>query len=180
MQTDELTLLTDRLSLRRSRPEDAEAIAAYRNDPEVRRFQGWDLTDLDAVRESVREMAGRTPGKMDWVQFSVIERSTGRLVGDVGLCPSGDPGVIKVGYTIAPSHQGQGYATEAVAALIDYIFEELGALTVRAYADADNLASRRVAEHVGMRLMETFEEVEDGQTWFGVRYERDRGPAGSA
>ena len=51
---------------------------------------------------------------------------------------------------------------------------------MRAYADADNVASIRVAEHVGMRLVETFVEIEDGETWSGVRYECDREPGGSS
>ncbi len=67
-------------------------------------------------------MAGRAPGEPGgWVQFSVEERDGGRLVGDVGISPAeGEPGVIKVGYTISPDVQGRGYATEAVQALVDY------------------------------------------------------------
>ena len=48
----------------------------------------------------------------------------------------------------------------------------LGADVVRAYADADNTASIRVAEKVGMRLIERFEHREGNEVWFGVRYER--------
>jgi ribosomal-protein-alanine N-acetyltransferase len=80
-----------------------------------------------------------------------------------------------VGYTIDPSEQGNGYATEAVAALVDYAFETLGADLVRAYADADNVASVRVADKVGLGVVERFEGREDdGTTWHGVRMERPR------
>src|SRR5213076_1860883 len=98
-------LLTERLRLRRSVPEDAETIAAYRGDPEVRRYQGWGRTDEDRVRADIVEMAGRAPGEPGgWVQFTVEERDGGRLVGDVGLSPAdGEPGVIKVGYTMIPA-----------------------------------------------------------------------------
>lgn len=172
-----------RLVLRRSIPEDAEAIAAYRNDPEVRRFQGWGTTGVEDVRTSIEEMVTRRPGEEDWVQFSVIEVASGVLVGDVGLCPSrSEPDVIKIGYTIAPAHQGRGYGTEAVTLLIGFIFDELGPPIVRMYADADNYPSIRVAEKAGMRHIETFEETEDGETWTGVRYEihaDDRQPRNS-
>ena len=115
---------TERLVLRRSRLDDAATIAAYRSNPEVSRYQGWDRTDLEGVREAIAEMADRAPGEQDWVQFTVEERDGGALVGDVGLSPvEGEPGVIKVGYTMAPSAQGKGYATEAVRALVDYAFE---------------------------------------------------------
>jgi RimJ/RimL family protein N-acetyltransferase len=168
-------IVTDRLVLRRSRPEDAEAISAYRSDPEVHRFQGWDRTDPDGVREEIEEMAARAPGEPGgWVQLSVEGRAGG-LVGDVGLSTAeGEPGVIKVGYTIAPERQRRGYATEAVSALVGYAFDTLGAEVVRAYASAENLPSIRVAEKVGMRLVERFEHQHAGETWFGVRYELRR------
>ena len=170
-------LVTARLLLRRSLPEDATTISTYRSDPEVHRYQGWERTDPEGVRAEIREMAGRVPGEHGgWVQLSVVERDSGRLVGDVGLSPAdGEPGVIKVGYTIAPAFQGSGYATEAVGALVSYAFDTLGAEVVRAYASADNIASVRVAEKVGMKLMERIEHRYGNEIWYGVRYERRRG-----
>jgi RimJ/RimL family protein N-acetyltransferase len=174
-------LATERLLLRRSLPEDAETISAYRSDPEVNRQQGWDRTDPEAVREDIQAMTSRAPGEPGgWVQLSVEEREGGRLIGDVGLSPDeGEPGVIKVGYTIAPAFQSRGYATEAVDALVAYAFDTLGAEVVRAYASADNISSIRVAEKVGMRLVERFQHREGHEIWFGVRYELRRGAATS-
>ena len=64
---------------------------------------------------------------------------------------------------------------EAVGALVSYAFDTLGADVVRAYASADNIASVRVAEKVGMKLMERIEHRYGNETWYGVRYERRRG-----
>jgi RimJ/RimL family protein N-acetyltransferase len=167
---------TDRLVLRRSRPADAETISAYRSDPQVHRFQGWERTDPAGIREEIVEMTSRAPGDPGgWVQLSVVERGTGRLVGDVGMSPAdGEPGVIKVGYTMAPEVQGRGYATEAVRVLVDYAFDVLDAEVVRAFASAANLPSIRVAEKAGLRLVERFERTYEGETWQGVRYELRR------
>ena len=169
---------TERLLLRRSRPEDAATISAYRSDPNVNRQQGWDRTDLEGVLADIVEMSGRSPGEPGgWVQFTVEERGGGRIVGDVGLSVAdGEPGVIKVGYTIDPAFQGLGYATEAIRALVAYAFETLGAELVRAHASAENAPSIRVAEKVGMRLVERFEHREGDEVWYGVRYERRREP----
>jgi RimJ/RimL family protein N-acetyltransferase len=169
---------TERLLLRRSRPEDAATISAYRSDPNVNRQQGWDRTDLEGVLADIVEMSGRSPGEPGgWVQFTVEERGGGRIVGDVGLSVAdGEPGVIKVGYTIDPAFQGLGYATEAIRALVEYAFETLGAELVRAHASAENAPSIRVAEKVGMRLVERFEHREGDEVWYGVRYERRREP----
>ena len=164
---------TERLLLRRSRPEDAATISAYRSDPNVNRQQGWDRTDLEGVLADIVEMSGRSPGEPGgWVQFTVEERGGGRIVGDVGLSVAdGEPGVIKVGYTIDPAFQGLGYATEAIRALVEYAFETLGAEVVRAHASAENAPSIRVAEKIGMRLVERVEHREGDEVWFGVRYE---------
>ena len=168
-------LVTERLILRRSRPEDAETISAYRSDPAVHSQQGWERTDPDGVRADIVEMATRTPGEPGgWVQFSLEDRE-GRLVGDVGISPAdGEPGVLKVGYTVAPAFQGRGYATEAIGALVDYAFDTLGADVVRAYASADNAPSIRVAEKVGLTLIERFTGHDEDGEWTGVRYERRR------
>jgi len=169
-------IVTERLTLRRSIPEDAGEIARYRSDPIVRRYQGWGQTDAATVRRQIEEMADRLPGEPGgWVQFTVEERDGGRLVGDVGLSPADeDPGVIKVGYTIDPHFQGKGYATEAVRALVAYAFDALGADVIRAYASAENIASHRVVEKSGLTLMERFEGEDDGVKWSGVRYELRR------
>ena len=171
--TDFEPLLTDRLRLRRSVPADAATIAGYRSDPDVHRYQGWDRTDEDGIRSDIEQMAIRSPGEPGgWVQLSVEDRHTGLLVGDVGMSPAdGESGVIKIGYTMAPQFQGRGYASEAVRALAAYAFDVLGAEVVRAYASAENLASIRVAEKVGMRLVERIEHREGDEVWHGVRYE---------
>jgi aminoglycoside 6'-N-acetyltransferase len=158
-------LVTERLVLRRSRPEDAEPISAYRSDPNVNRYQGWDRTDPEGIRAEIVEMESRA-------QFTVEERDGGRVVGDVGISAvDGEPSVAKIGYTIAPAFQGRGYATEAVRALVDYAFETLGAERVRAFAAGENVPSLRVAENVGLRLVERYEHRHGGQV---VRYELAR------
>jgi len=167
---------TESLRLRRSRPEDAEEISIYRSHPEVHIHQGWDRTDPDGIRAEIEEMLGRAPGEPGgWVQFTVFERESGRLVGDVGISPAdGEPSVFKIGYTIAPAFQGKGYATEAGGALVDLAFDGLGAEIVRAYADAENTPSIRVMEKLGLELIERFEGDDEDGHWTGVRYERRR------
>jgi RimJ/RimL family protein N-acetyltransferase len=58
-----------------------------------------------------------------------------------------------------------------VGALVDYAFDTLGADVVRAFASAENASSIRVAEKVGLRLVERLEHKHGPETWFGVRYE---------
>jgi aminoglycoside 6'-N-acetyltransferase len=136
--------------------------------------QGWERTDPDAIRAEIEEMATRLPGEPGgWVQFTVEERSTDRLVGDVGISPdTDDMGVMKIGYTIDPAFQGRGYATEAIRALVAYAIDKLEAGIVRAYAEARNTPSIRVMEKAGLSHVETSDYVDNDGTWKVVRYER--------
>jgi RimJ/RimL family protein N-acetyltransferase len=70
----------------------------------------------------------------------------------------------------------QAYARkpEAMAALVGYLLDVLGADLVRAYADAENVPSIRVAEKVGIHLEERFRRRYGDEVWYGVRYERRR------
>jgi RimJ/RimL family protein N-acetyltransferase len=168
-------LRTERLVLRRSLPRDAEAISAYRSDPAVHEHQGWSRTDPDHVRAEIEEMLRRNPGEPGWVQFTVETADEGHLVGDVGLSPRADePGVVMLGYTIDPAEQRKGYATEAMGAVARYALDVLQADLLRAYADAGNVASVRVAEKVGLEVVERFEATDGDGAWHGVRMERRR------
>ena len=81
--------------------------------------------------------------------------------------------------TVSCASSGRGYGTEAVAALIAYAFDTLGADLVRAYASAENLPSIRLAEKAGMRLVERFDRRHEGEVWSGVRYEIRRDEPGA-
>jgi RimJ/RimL family protein N-acetyltransferase len=145
-------MTSERLVLRRFRPGDAAAFSAYRTDPAVAAFQGWDTPyPLERAEQFIREIEGAdpdTPG--EWFQFAVTLRPDGVLVGDCGACVNpGDPRQVEIGFTIAPEYQGNGYATEAVRRLVDYWFRDRGKHRVTASCDARNDASARVLRRAG-------------------------------
>ena len=146
-------LRTDRLVIRRFRPEDAAAFAAYRSNPDVARYQDWDSCTRQQADDFVREMARTHPGVAgEWFQFAVADPASNELLGDVGLgVDSHDTSRAELGFTFGPAHQGKGYATEAVTRVIAYAFEPLGAESVFAVADARNHASIALIERIGMR-----------------------------
>lgn len=86
------------------------------------------------------------------VNVAIIERTTDRYVGGVGLRPvDDDPAVLDVGYALSPDAQGRGYATEAVGAVVDGAFGVQLAQRVSATLFVGNLASRRVLDKLGFR-----------------------------
>jgi RimJ/RimL family protein N-acetyltransferase len=158
-------LETERLVLRRPQLEDANAIAALANDRRIaentRRIP-HPYRVADAEEFIVRTGGGAFGGEMAFV----ITRSDGALIGGCGLVLP-DDSVPEIGYWLGVSFWGQGYATEAVRALIDYAFTELDHPALQAGARVTNPASRRILEKCGFQ-------------WTGVGLVRIRAISSSA
>lgn len=154
-------ITTDRLELRRFRPEDAEAFAAYRSDPAVAHYQSWDAPfSLDLARTTVAGFATGDPLQPGWFQYAIA--LDGLLIGDIGLNTFTNLMQADIGYTLAPAYQGKGYATEAVRALLEHLFTERDLHRVSAECDARNTSSARLLERLGFQQ----EGFRPENTWF--------------
>ncbi|HEV3051028.1 MAG TPA: GNAT family protein [Longimicrobium sp.] len=147
-------LRTARLRLRPMGEVDLPGFVAYRRDPEVARYQGWDETfsaeDARALFEKLRGVVPGTPGV--WFRFAIEEAAEGTLLGDCVLrVGEDDPRQAEIGFTLAAGYQGRGYATEAVRALLGYAFTTLDLHRVVAVTDARNAAAARLLQRIGMR-----------------------------
>ena len=86
--------------------------------------------------------------------YAVVEQSSQNVIGYCGLFffPDLDgQAEVEIGYRLARSAWGQGYAIEAACAVRDYAFTTLGMKRLIAMIDPSNLASIRVAEKIGMK-----------------------------
>jgi RimJ/RimL family protein N-acetyltransferase len=154
-----MLIKTERLLLREFYSDDWQAVHAYHNDPrylryytieaeseqEARRFvQGWVAQQAEAPRLNF--------------QLAIALPESGLLIGNVGLrlrwlgghltgSPQAD-----IGYEVHPDYWGNGYASEAAQAMLDYGFGELGLHRIWAQCNAENRASARVLIKIGMRL----------------------------
>ncbi|MGO2931843.1 GNAT family N-acetyltransferase [Microbacterium sp.] len=150
---------TERLEIRPVTTDDFAAVWGYRRLPEVNRWLGpapqtreaFDELYLDPERLAttliVRRLAdGQVIGDVmlkigdAWAQREVAERARGTEA--------------ELGWTLAPPYMGQGYAIEAVRAVIDVCFGALGLRRVHAGCFADNEPSWRLMERLGMRREE--------------------------
>ncbi|MGI5244310.1 GNAT family N-acetyltransferase [Dactylosporangium sp. CA-139066] len=147
-----MLLQTDRLLLRRFRAGDAPALAAYRSDPDVARYQGWDAPfPLDAAERFVAAVGERDPRAEGWFQYAIERRGDGALVGDVGVNRHDEGRQAELGFTLAPGFQRQGYAAEAVRRVVDHLLLEEGLHRVHASLDARNDRSARLLERLAFR-----------------------------
>jgi RimJ/RimL family protein N-acetyltransferase len=143
---------TARLSLRPAEQRDALPTFAFRQLPEVTQWMTLHVTDPDAwegefsarlAHTLIIEKDGEVIGDLmlqvqdPWSQAEVREQAAGTLV--------------EIGYVLDPAYAGLGYATEAVREELRICFEEVGVRRVIAQCFADNEASWRLMERVGMR-----------------------------
>jgi aminoglycoside 6'-N-acetyltransferase len=149
-----LILETPRLVLRPLQDSDIETFAAYRSDPEVARYQGWEAPySLEKAVDFVAYMQSIEPGQPGkWYQLAIQRKGDGALIGDCGFqLLSAEPRQAEIGFTLARSFQGQGYAHEAIGRLLEYLFTDLGLHRVRGNCDPQNGASIRLMKRLGMR-----------------------------
>ena len=144
---------TERLLLRPFTADDAEALHAIWGDPAARRF-GGDWPGPETVADTRRYLEPILAGQAErgYASWAVVERETGRLIGDCGLFLADGVGPdVELAYGLAADVWGRGYATEAAAACVRAGFEQLGLERIVADVDPGNAASARVLEKVGMR-----------------------------
>ncbi len=165
MQAVEFTAIeTDRLRLRRFADADLPAFIAYRNDPDIARYQSWEgITEAWAdafVREQQTVPVG-VPG--EGVQIAIERKDDGRMIGDCYFnVMEDDPLQAEIGYTLAREAQGQGFATEAVTALLTWAFATFDLHRVVAIVDVRNTPSVALLERLGLRREAHFRQ----NVWF--------------
>jgi RimJ/RimL family protein N-acetyltransferase len=146
-------LRTDRLRLRPVRDEDIDRILEYRNLPQVTHWLLRTTVDPDAFRAAWRQ-AAQDPDDhsmavtLDDVVIGTVSLEVGDGMGQPGMPQRTEA---HLGYIFDPAHGGHGYATEAVTAMVAHAFDRLGIRRITAGCFADNLASARILEKVGMR-----------------------------
>lgn len=144
-------LATQRFVIRELQQEDLEAFTRYRADPEVARFQGWSEYCYEDALELLSEIQAQpfgTPGH--WFQLAIIDRQTQQLAGDLAVHFI-DRAQVEVGFTVAPAFQRQGVASEALRALLAYLFDQLAKHRVVAITDAENHAAGGLLQKMGFR-----------------------------
>lgn len=156
-----MNLHTQRLLIRNFTASDLEAFLAYRNDPEVAKYQSWSLPyPREKAEAFIREMQDvHAPRQGDWLQLALELKETGEMIGDVAFgVKEDDPRQCSVGFTIASAYQKNGYATEALTALLDYLFEDVDMHRVVADCDTKNAGSWKTLEKLGFRREAHFVE----------------------
>ena len=147
MDSTDNRIETQRLVLRQPRIEDFDRYAEMLGDEETARYIGGSLPRAAAWRRFLQ-----MPGAwmiQGFAMFSIEEKATGRYLGQLGpWLPEGWPGN-ELGWTFHRDAWGNGYATEAGVAALDWAFTRLGWDDVIHCIDPGNAPSQRVAQRLG-------------------------------
>jgi len=146
------TLHTPRLELVLLEPASARALAAGINHNGHAWAAGYPLGSTLLCAELTASAAAQQAPLGEFGTYQVIRRADDQVIGDVGFMgPPDETGAVLLGCAITEDARGQGYATEAVGALLDWARGQSGLVCVLADTTRSNVASQRLLERVGMR-----------------------------
>lgn len=149
---EEITLRTTRLLLRPLSEADAPSLFRLFQDPAVRRFltrRQWHSVDeaLALIAQDRRAMAAG-----EYLRLGLEVSDGGALIGEVSLFNFAEASRrAEVGYALARDAWGKGYMSEALRALLELAFGELGLNRIEADIDPRNDASARILERMGFQ-----------------------------
>ena len=152
-------LQTPRLVIRMVAEEDLPALLAVNADDEATRYlpyASW------SGMEDAQAWYGRAATRLEAheaAQFVMVLRETGQVIGSCLLFKFDEASArAEVGYVLGREHWGGGYMLEAMKALVDFAFDEVGLRRLEAEIDPRNLASAKLLERLGFQLEGTLRE----------------------
>ncbi len=155
-------LETERLLVRETVEEDAEAFVELYRDPQVSRYMeplmgcvGELPHNMEALREHISAYRKNMYGFYEFGIWTVIEKTTGQIVGRAGIEMHEDAKEPDLGYMIGANWRRKGYATESCQAVINYAYEELGLTSLLAFVQPANKASLGLCEKLGFTYDKT-------------------------
>lgn len=159
------TIETGRLWLRPFTPDDTTTMHRILNGPNVLKYFPGPQTVTQA---QVERMIGRMLAH--WQEhgyglWAVEQRTTGALLGRCGLQFITETNEVEIDFILDPASWGQGFATEAGQASLQFGFEQLNLAEVVGIVHPENLASQRVLQKLGMQFAEATE-------YFGMAVQR--------
>lgn len=161
MGTGETVLIeTERLQMREFVLGDTDAVFEFQTNPDVIRYMGGDgavVTREDAER-IIRDIWFVEYKKYGYARYALVHKGDQRVIGFCGLKFEPEAGLPDIGYRMLPDYWGQGLATEAALALLEYARDVLHLEKFFGEVVEQNVASINVLEKLGLRHVDTYEK----------------------
>ncbi|WP_300687281.1 GNAT family protein [Chryseobacterium sp.] len=152
-----MQLHTERLVLRDITSSDKQALFDYRSDGQANKFQSWIPETLEDVERFIEKSTKEFNQPESWYQLLITHKDTKAVIGDIGIHFFGIENLqVELGITLNKSFQGKGYASEALAGIIDFLFYDLEKHRIMTSIDPDNTDSIKLMERIGLRKEDHF------------------------
>jgi [ribosomal protein S5]-alanine N-acetyltransferase len=147
----DFTMATARCLLRCPSVEDIPQVFSATRYAGFNDGMQWEApVNIDELSESLADhLLGWEVGQI--FTFTIADPASNQLIGRIGIRTTNRRDVWNLGFWTHPEHQGQGYMTESVRAMMAFGFDLLDAVQIEASYALWNKASKRVLEKVGMR-----------------------------
>lgn len=148
-----LKLTTSRLKVRNLESKDLPDFHFYRSNPDVTKYQGFDVMSVEQAGEFIKGQMSKEFGKAgEWVQYGIENIATGKLIGDcaIKLDPY-DIRIAQIGITISPLEQKKGFAKEVLLRILAFLFDSKEIHRVVEIVDSENIASINLLKSTGFR-----------------------------
>lgn len=167
---------TSRLLLRRFAEEDAQAMFDnWASDPEVTAFLTWPAHGSPEISKMVLDDWISHYGEEDFYQWAIVPKDLGQPIGSISVVAKNDRVArVEIGYCIGKNWWRKGYTSEALRAVLDFFFEEVGVNRVEARHDPRNPHSGGVMKKCGMRCEGTLRQSDRNNqgicdaVWYGI------------
>ncbi len=150
---EELNIITERLHIRNLKSADLNNFHIYRSNPEVTKYQGFDVMTVEQAKKFIEKQIDKKFGKAgEWVQYGIENKTTGNIVGDCAIkLDKDDIRIAEIGITISHLEQRNGFAKEILLAILEFLFDLKKICRVVEIVDAENIASINLLKSIGFK-----------------------------
>jgi len=143
-------LQTERLQLRKMQVSDSASLFEIWSDPEVTRFMNVRCFTAENQATEMIQLLDDLSQDNKAIRFSIIHKESGEIIGSCGYnALDFANGVAEIGYDLAKSYWGRGYASEAVSSLVEYAFSSWKLKRIEAKVDPENQNSIKLLQKLG-------------------------------
>ena len=148
-----LNIQTTRLNIRHLKLSDLTDFHIYRSNPEVTKYQGFDVMTIEQAEEFIKNNSKKHFGKAgEWVQYGIENKETKQLIGDCAIkLDQYDTRIAEIGITISNFEQKKGFAKEVLLGILTFLFDKKEIHRVVEIVDAENIASINLLKSTGFK-----------------------------
>ena len=148
-----LNIQTPRLNIRHLKLSDLTDFHIYRSNPEVTKYQGFDVLTIEQAEQFINDNSTKHFGNAgEWVQYGIENIETRQLIGDCAIkLDQYDTRIAEIGITISNLEQKKGFAKEVLFGILTFLFDKKEIHRVVEIVDAENIASINLIKSIGFK-----------------------------